>query len=130
MFILMTLLFILKFIDEHRKHIQLILNIFRKHQFFAKFTKCMLIKKKFMFCKHIIENDVIRSCQFKTKIVSNWSISINVHEIRQFLNLITYYRRFLKKFAFLFAFLFEFLKKFDVDLRKKKFKFITWIITC
>ena len=33
------------FIDEHRKHVQLIFRFFRKYQFFAKFTKCMLIKK-------------------------------------------------------------------------------------
>ena len=33
-------------IDEHRKHVQLIFSFFRKHQFFVKFTKCMLIKKK------------------------------------------------------------------------------------
>ena len=113
------------FIDEHPKHVQLIFNFFRKHQFFAKFTKCMLIKKKFMFCKHIIENDVIKFCQFKIKIISDWSISTNVHEIRQFLNLVTYYRRFVKKFAKIFASLSEFLKESDVDLRKKKFKFIT-----
>ena len=50
------------FIDKHRKHVQLIFNFFQKHQFFAKFTKCMLIKKQFMFCKHIVKNDVIKFC--------------------------------------------------------------------
>ena len=33
------------FIDEHCKHTQLIFNFSRKHQFFAKFTKGVLIKK-------------------------------------------------------------------------------------
>ena len=59
------------FFDEHRKHVQLIFNFLRKHQFSIKFTKCMLIKKKFMFCEHIVENDVIEFCQFKTKIIAN-----------------------------------------------------------
>ena len=58
-------------IDEHRKHVQLIFNFFRKHQFFAKFTKCMLIKKNFMFCEHIVERNVIKFCQFKTTISSD-----------------------------------------------------------
>ena len=83
-----------------------------------------------MLCKHIIENDVIKSCQFKIKTILNWSISTNVHEIRQFLNLVTYYRRFVKKFAKIFAFLFKLLKESDVVPRKKKFKFIIWIVTC
>ena len=98
------------FIDEYRKQVQLIFIFFRQHQFFAKLTKCMLIKKKFMFCEHIIENDVSKFYQFKTKIISNWSISINVHEIRQFLNLITYYRRFVKKFVKIFVFYLNFWK--------------------
>ena len=33
------------FIDDHRRHLELIFNFFRKHQFFAKSTKYMLIKK-------------------------------------------------------------------------------------
>ena len=85
----------------------------------------MLIKKKFMFCEHIIENDVIKLCQFKTKIIANRSKSINVHETREFLNLITYYRRFVKEFAQIFVFLFKFFKESNANLRKKKFKFIT-----
>ena len=32
------------FIDEHRKHVQLIFNFLRKQQFSVKLTKCMLIK--------------------------------------------------------------------------------------
>ena len=59
------------FIDKHRKYIQLMFKLFRKHQFFAKFTKCMLIKKKFILCTHIVKNNVIKFCQLKTKIIAN-----------------------------------------------------------
>ena len=83
-----------------------------------------------MFCEHIVENDVIKFCQSKTKIIADWSISIKVHEIRQFLNLVTYYRRFVKKIVKIFVSLFESVKKSDVNLRKKKFIFSIWILTC
>ena len=46
------------------------------------------------------------------------------------MNLITYYKRFVNEFAKIFAFLFKVLNYSNVNLRKKKFKFMIWIVTC
>ena len=58
-------------IDEHCKHVQLTVKFFLKTSTFGKIYEMYANPKKFMFCEHIVENDVIKFCQFKTKILAN-----------------------------------------------------------
>ena len=64
----------------------------------------------------------------KVEIVKNWPRPRNVHEVRQFLGLATYYRRFIRGFAAICVPLHELLKESDVELRKQKFRPIRWSV--
>lgn len=55
-----------------------------------------------------------------------WPIPRNVHEVRQFIGLVSYYRRFMKDFARVSVPLFELLKESDAELRAKRFRKIIW----
>ena len=59
------------FIDEHRKHVKLLFTFFPKTSIFCKIYAMYTNQTKFMFCEHIVENNVIKSCQSKTKIIAN-----------------------------------------------------------
>ncbi|KAG0154953.1 hypothetical protein PDIDSM_526 [Penicillium digitatum] len=54
----------------------------------------------------------------------------NVNEVRRFLGLATYYRRFVKDFAKIAVALHNLTKEADEELRKRKFRPITWTEQC
>jgi hypothetical protein len=66
----------------------------------------------------------------KVEAINNWPKPTNVHEVRQFLGLCTYYRKFVRSFANMAAALHELLKESDERLRKKKFRPINWTARC
>jgi hypothetical protein len=58
--------------------------------------------------------------------IRNWPKPTNVHEIRQFLNIASYYRRYIRDFAAIVILIFNLLKEGDAEIRKKKYRTITW----
>ncbi|XP_048493450.1 uncharacterized protein LOC125493999 [Beta vulgaris subsp. vulgaris] len=84
---------------EHEKHLRLILDILRKHKWFAKFSKCEIWLKEVLFLGHVITKDGIMVGLSNIKAVVDWESPKNVFEIRSFLGLAGYYRRFVKDFS-------------------------------
>ena len=106
--------------EKHTQHIKLIIKIFRKHEFYAKPSKCNFYQKHIKFCEHIIDDKKIKMNETKLKIIKNWSSLQIVHDIRFFLRLCAYYKRFIKNFALLTKSLHNLIK----ETEDKKFKLI------
>ena len=66
----------------------------------------------------------------KVDIIRTWPRPKNVHDVRQFVGLVTYYRRFVKGFTKIYVPLHELLKETDADLRKQKFRPVRWTVAC
>lgn len=75
-------------------------------------------------------NSQVRPTQAKVKAILDWPVPQNVHEVRQFIGLAAYYRRFIKGFASIAVPLHELLKESDEELRKKRFRPIKWNPQC
>jgi hypothetical protein len=82
--------------EEHENHLRLVLQKLREHQLYAKFSKCDFWLKEVSFLGHIITDGGIVVDPSKVRVVLNWSPPKNVPEIRSFLGLAGYYRRFIE----------------------------------
>lgn len=85
--------------EEHKIHLDLVLQTLRKHKLYAKFSKCEFWLYQVQFLGHAISKEGISVDPAKVEAVANWPVPKNVSEIRSFLGLAGYYRRFVSNFA-------------------------------
>ena len=81
-----------KSVDEHALHLQIVLQILRDKQLYAKFSKCEFWLNEVIFLGHVVSGDGIFVDPRKVEAIVNWEQPKNVWEIRSFLGLAGYYR--------------------------------------
>jgi hypothetical protein len=86
-------------IEQHREHLRIVLETLKEHQLFAKFSKCEFWLEKVMFLGHVISRDGVSVDPAKVEAVLNWGQPKNIGDIRSFLGLAGYYRRFIQDFS-------------------------------
>jgi hypothetical protein len=82
--------------EEHDEHLCLVLQKLRKNQLYAKLNKCEFWLKEVSFLSHIIYEGGICVDPSKVKDVLSWKTPQNISDIRSFLGLAGYYRRFIE----------------------------------
>jgi hypothetical protein len=85
--------------NDHEEHLRLVLQKLRDNQLYAKYSKCEFWIGEVPFLGHITSNEGISVDPAKVKEIVAWSIPTIVTDIRSFLGLVGYYRRFIKEFS-------------------------------
>nr|GFB40438.1 putative reverse transcriptase domain-containing protein [Tanacetum cinerariifolium] len=83
---------------EHEEHLKAILELLKKEELCAKFSKCEFWIPKVQFLSHVIDSQGIHVDPAKIESVKDWASPKSPTEIRQFLGLTGYYRRFIEGF--------------------------------
>nr|GEV81104.1 putative reverse transcriptase domain-containing protein [Tanacetum cinerariifolium] len=101
--------------EEHEWHLKLILELLKKEELYAKFSKCEFWIPKVQFLGHVIDSKGIHVDPTKIESVRDWASPKSPTKICQFLGLTGYYRRFIEGFSK--------IAKFMTKLTQKNVKF-------
>ncbi|GKC87388.1 putative reverse transcriptase domain-containing protein [Tanacetum coccineum] len=85
--------------EEHAEHLKLILELLKKEELYAKFSKCDFWLSMVQFLGHVIDSEGIHVDPAKIESIKDWASPKTPTEIRQFLGLAGYYRRFIEGFS-------------------------------
>lgn len=98
-------------LEEHIKHLTLVFQTLADNQFFIKASKCETAKQQLEYLGHLISGSGVATEPSKVAVVSSWPRPQTVKQLRGFLGLTGYYRRFIKQYGVISQPLTQLLKK-------------------
>ncbi|GKA59775.1 ty3-gypsy retrotransposon protein [Tanacetum coccineum] len=113
--------FVLVFFDDilvystswelHLQHLETVFSILQSNLFFAKQSKCEFGSSSVSYLGHIVSSKGVSVDPLKVKAIKDWPLPKNIKQLRGFLGLAGYYRRFVAHYASLTAPLTQLLRK-------------------
>lgn len=101
--------FVIVFLDDiliyspswslHLTHLRMVFDILRDSQFFIKLSKCEFGKRSIHYLGHIISDEGVATDPEKTAAMEQWPVPTNPTELRGFLGLTGYYRKFVANYG-------------------------------
>lgn len=101
--------FVIVFLDDiliysptwqlHMQHLRMVLDKLRETQFYAKQSKCSFGQQSIQYLGHIISSAGVATDPEKTSAMENWPLPSNITELRGFLGLTGYYRKFVQHYG-------------------------------
>ncbi|KAL8109728.1 hypothetical protein AgCh_025725 [Apium graveolens] len=105
---------------EHQKHLQLVLGKLVEHQLYANMKKCEFGKRVIVYLGHVISEHGVEVEQTKVQAMLDWKPPGNLKELRGFLGLTGYCRKFVADYAHIAHPLTELLKRISLRGIKSK----------
>jgi hypothetical protein len=103
-----------KSLEEHMEHLRAVFQLLAQDKWKVKMSKCSFAQRQISYLGHIISAEGISTDNSKISSITTWPAPSNAKELRSFLGLAGYYRKFVKHFAILAKPLTSLLKKHTV----------------
>ncbi len=100
-----------KNMDDHLKHLEVVLGIMRDNQLYAKRSKCVFCQEYVEYLGHIISSIGDATDPTKIEAMVKWPIPRTLKDLRGFLGLTGYYRKFITNYGSISRPLTDLLKK-------------------
>ena len=98
-------------LEEHVSHLKQVFQVLRDNELYFKLEKCSFAQEEVEFLGHKIKDGGLMMDEAKVKAIRDWETPTKVTEVRSFLGLVNYYRRFIKGYSAKAAPLTDLLKK-------------------
>ena len=85
--------------DEHVMHVNKVLDVLRKEQLFLKMSKCEFGKTYLVYLGHIVGGGELKIHPSKVEVILNWTKPNTIIEVRIFLGVAQYWRKFIANFS-------------------------------
>ena len=85
--------------EEHIDRLAAVFSRLEQHTLKLKASKCHLFQRQVTFLGHVVSQDGIECDSDKTAAIADWPRPTNIHEVRMFCGLASYYRTFIPAFA-------------------------------
>ena len=85
--------------DKHVHHVQQVLHKLREHQLYAKLSKCEFGARRVEFLGHFVSAEGVAMDPAKVKAITDWKPPTTLTDLRSFLGLANYYRRYIQGFS-------------------------------
>jgi len=100
-----------RILEEHIEHVRLVLELLQRGRWQVNFSKCVFAQQQLRYLGHLISEQGVATDPDKVQAVLHWPTPSSVKELRSFLGLAGYYRRFVRHFGMISRPLTDLLKK-------------------
>jgi hypothetical protein len=100
-----------KTLQEHQEHLRAVFQLLTEHQLKVKRSKCTFVQPQLKYLGHIISASGVSTDPKSIEAVQTWPVPQSTKDVRKFLGLAGYYRKFVQNFGLISRILTDLLKK-------------------